>query len=103
MEQYKIKPNGFREIRKQLLLRTLPISILAIAVGLGVAFSNPTMQDSPVNIWPLLIPFILFTTGFGTWRAINRQKQLFESYCLTISDTGISREQKNTPSISIVF
>lgn len=103
MEQFKIKPEGFKEIRKQMLVKTIPLAVIAVAVGLGVSYFNPNNQGDKVNVMPIVIPVAFGAVAFGLFRGVNRQKQLFQSYCLTISETGIVREQKNTPTISLSF
>jgi hypothetical protein len=45
----------------------------------------------------------LAALSFGIYKGINRQKLLFESYKLSISEDGITREQSNTPTISIPY
>ncbi len=39
--------------------------------------------------------------AFGLYRGINRQKEIFDSYRLTLDNNGITREQHNTPTINI--
>src|SRR6185503_14947178 len=98
MEQFKIRAGGFNEIRKLMLVKTIPLSVIAVAVGLGISQNN---QNDSVNVLPYVIPFALLSLGIGLYRGVNRQKKLFESYTLSISDDSIIREQTNTPTIKI--
>ncbi len=86
-----------------MLVKTIPLAVIAVAVGLGVSYFNPNNQGDKVNVMPIVIPVAFGAVAFGLFRGVNRQKQLFQSYCLTISETGIVREQKNTPTISLSF
>lgn len=101
MEQFKIRPNGFKEIRKAMLMRSIPMILLAIFVGFAISYFNADTQQSNVNIYPFLVPLTLIALGFALFRIIKKQKEQFESYRLTIDDNGITKEQLHFPTISI--
>jgi hypothetical protein len=99
MEQFKIRQGGFTEVKKKILLRIIPLLIVAITVGLGIGLNK---KDDNVNVLSYVIP-IAVLAGFGIYRGVNRQKNLFESYTISISEDSIAREQTNTPTIKIAF
>ncbi len=101
MEQFKIKQDGFKEIRKVILIRTIPISLLTAFAALAISHFTENGQQSDVNVLPFVIPIILGAMALGLYRGIKRQKTIFESYILTIDNTCIKREQHNTPTITI--
>ena len=101
MEQFKIRQRGFQEIRKAILIKTIPISLLAAFGGLAIAHFNTTGQQSDVNVFPFVIPIVLGALAFGLYRSVNRQKDIFDTYRLTIDNNSITREQYNTPTITI--
>jgi hypothetical protein len=103
MQTFLIKKDGFKVIKKQMLLRTLPVLIIAAAGGIAIATINSKQKTPDINVLPIIIPFMLVAVGFGLYRGLNRQKALFESYTLTITNNLITREQLNTPAISIYF
>jgi len=103
MEQFKIRQGGFNELRKQMLAKKIPLVVIAVAVGLAIFQFSANNQNSNVNVWPYIIPMALLSVGFGLYRGMNRQRKLFESYTLSISDDSIVREQTNTPTIKIAF
>ncbi len=103
MQIFKIRQDGFKEIKKQMLIRTIPILIIAATVGITISTINSKGKETDVNVLPFVIPIIAIALGFGLYRGINRQKALFESYTLTITNNLITREQLNTPIISIYF
>ncbi len=86
-----------------MLIRTLPIMLIAVTVGIVISSINAKDKAADVNVLPFLIPFIAVAVGFGLYRGVNRQKTLFDSYTLTITNNLITREQFNTPTISIYF
>ena len=57
MEQFKIRQDGFKEIRKALLIKAIPISLLAIFGGLAISYINTNGQQNIVNILPFVIPY----------------------------------------------
>lgn len=101
MEQFKIKEGGFKEIRNAMLAKAIPVSLLAVAGGLAISHFNTNVQQSEINVFPFVIPIVLGAFAFGLFRGIKRQKEIYESYVLTIDDNGIKREQLNTPTIAI--
>lgn len=101
MEQFKIRKDGFKEIRKASLIKAIPMSLLATFGGLAISHFNTNGEQSDVNIFPIVIPIILGAMAFGLYRAINNQKKIYDSYRLTLDINGITREQHNTPTITI--
>src|SRR5579859_5889911 len=103
MQEYRIKPGGFKEIRKQILVRIIPITVIAGSAGILIGLKNETTQQYGINPLFLAVPFIALVLVFSILRAIKRQKTLFESYKLTIDGNMIKREQINTQTISLHF
>ena len=99
--EFQIKENGFAEIKKAMIIKTIPIAILGAGTGLAISHFNTNGQASDVNVLPFVIPIIIGALAFGLFKGINRQKGLFESYKLIINENEIIREQKNTQTISI--
>ena len=102
MRQFRIKENGFKEIKKQTLTRTVPISLVAVIVGL-VAFEYSYNGTSNLNVYPYVIPIIIGALAFGLNKGLKRQKEIYDTYTLNIDDASITREQANTPSIRLLF
>jgi hypothetical protein len=103
MKEFKIKPNGFQEIRKRLLIRAIPLLLLAVGVGITISTVNTKKEENNVNVLPLVIPMMAVAVGVGMYRGVRRQKSLFESYTLTLTNNVIMREQLNTPPVSLYF
>ena len=104
MKQFKIRENGFKEIRKQIIIRTIPMTLIAVIVGLAIFEFNPNSNSSSdINVYPLIIPILVGALAFGLFKGIKRQKAIYEKYLLIIDDSGITREQGNTPTIRLLF
>ena len=103
MQQYKIKEGGFKEIRKQLLIKMVPFVLLLAIFVTAINFINLEDNESLIRVLPIVIIIAAVSIGVGLYIGIKRQKALFASYILTISDNLITREQFNTPTISIYF
>lgn len=103
MQVFKLRKNGFAEIQRKILLRSIPMLLIAGAGGIAISSSNSKQNNNDVNVLPIIIPIMTVTLGFGLYRGVSRQRSLFESYTLTITSDFITREQLNTPTISIYF
>jgi hypothetical protein len=103
MQQFKIRQDGFTEIKKQMLIRTIPIMLVAVIVGIIISSLNSKDKQTDINVLPIVIPLIAASVGFGLYRGVNRQKSLFDSFKLTLTENLITREQLNTPIVSIYF
>lgn len=44
---------------------------------------------------------VLGALAFGLYRGVNRQKEIFDSYRLTLDNNAITRQQHKTPTITI--
>jgi hypothetical protein len=103
MQVFNIRPDGFKEIKKKMLIKAVPMILIAAAAGITIGTINLKKQQTDVNILPFIIPIVALSVGFGLYRSVNRQKVLVNSYKLTITDNSIIREQFNTDTISLKF
>lgn len=99
--QYQIKENGFDEIKKKIILRVVPIALIAMIGGLTINHFTTNGQSSNMNVLPFLIPFIIVIMALGIRKAVKRQKDIFNSYKLIIDNQKIIRQQHLTPDIEI--
>lgn len=99
--EFQIKENGFDEIKKSIIIKSLPITLVSLTTGYLIYHFNPNRQPNNVNILPFFIPIVLGAVIFGLYRGIKRQRILFKSYTLIINENEIIREQISTPKISI--
>ena len=104
MKQFKIKENGFKEIRKQTLMRIIPMALIAVVVGLAIFEINSSKSSkSDINVYPIVVPIVIGALAFGLNKGIKRQKVIYDTYELNVDADGITREQANTPTIRLLF
>lgn len=72
--------------------------LVAGAAGVFISTKNDAAGQ---NTYPILIPLIALLFIFAIYRAINRQKVLYDTYRLTLDDNLIKREQINTPTVTL--
>lgn len=101
MEQYTLKPEAFKEVKKKILFRSVPLMLIALAVGFSISHFNSPNAESSLKTLSFLIPAGIALIIISLRRGINRQMQLLESYTLTLAEDAIIREQKNTPTIRL--
>lgn len=99
MGTYKNNKEGFKTIQKKLLRNAVPIISLALAVGLLISYNQN--DDGQVNTLPYVLIIAIGAGGFGIFKGLNRQRQLFVSYTLIVDENSIQREQFNTPTVTI--
>jgi hypothetical protein len=102
-EVFTIRTNGFNEIKKQLIIKSLPLLLISMSFGLAIVFFNTEDKQNLITILPFMIPILLFALGYGIFIGIKRQKMLFQTYKLIFTENNVIREQINTPSINIQF
>jgi len=106
MHSFKIRPDGYKQVRNRILLLTLPVAIIVFVIANFSGWINFSRNaDSLPGYYYLVafLPFLIFIgiLSFGIYRSIARVKKMFDSYELLITNNLISREQLNTPTISI--
>ena len=67
MEQFKISQNGIKKIRNAIIIKTLPLVLIAGFSGIAISYFNSNHQDSYLNIVPFMIPIISGTMAIGLY------------------------------------
>ncbi|SEW35607.1 hypothetical protein SAMN05428988_4361 [Chitinophaga sp. YR573] len=104
MEQFRLRPEGFKEIRNKTLFRYIIAMGLAAIIGASIyliGFKDMGAADIDTDFLSIFIPVFVVLMGFRIYRILSRQKALFDTYVLTFSDNLITREQANTPVLSL--
>ena len=99
--QFRTRPEGFAEVRKAHLVKTLPTIILALAVGLGLSFYQTADSGVALIVIPITITIALISVAIGLKIGLKRLKDIFDSFVLEINEQGITRKQYNTDDIFI--
>lgn len=107
MDSFKIRPDAYKEVRKKILFVSAPLAIIGFFVAnisnwINISSRNTVSQPASYYLITFLPVFIFIAViAFGIYRSLVRVKKMFDSYELLITDKLISREQLNTPTISI--
>jgi hypothetical protein len=110
MQSFRIRPDGYKEIRKKMLLIMVPMFVVIMSIILATNFFNTSATRNTVHhsidTTDLIVTIASFLIPFGfvfflMYRFFARLRKIYESYELQISDNLIAREQLNTPTVSI--
>ena len=101
MQVFRISEQQYRKFRRRLLAIYIPLFAIAITVIAVTEFITAASGGFPIGL--IIVPFMLIYFSFVIYRTLRRQRRIMMSYTLTITDSGITREQDNTPTISISF
>ena len=102
MYEFGMRPDGFKEIRKQGIIRTGSLFLVIIAI---VAILPAVMSDAPnrFDTLPILIPLLLGVMVFSISLSMKRLKPVVESFRLKIDHEKIVRGRLHTPDLIILF
>src|SRR5687768_15679728 len=98
MRHFTTIKDRFHEVRKKILIAIISVYGVAVFIVLFIFSSSKTEID---NSWIFTLMLIAPVLAFTTYRNIKRQKKIFETYRLSITDDAVIREQDNTPTITI--
>jgi hypothetical protein len=101
MQQFKIRPEGYKVIRNKTFSWFIPIMIVALFLVFYTNIYKSEKYDK--NSLLFVIPVMLLMMVFILYRITHKQKQLLESYTLTIENNVITREQLNARPVSLYF
>jgi len=101
MNQYLIGEEGIKKFRRRYFNILLPIVAGGAVIYLTINLMSTHNSD---GITPIIITVAMISyLGFMLMRTFKKQKQMLQSYRLTITDNEIIREQMNTPPLTINF
>jgi len=101
--EYKIKENGFDEMKRKIVVKTTLIMIFAVIIGLVISYLNINTEKNELGILAVTIPIAIIAITIGIIKGVKKQKKISESYKLTITDKEIIREQVDTEPNIIPF
>lgn len=102
-EIFKIKENGFSEIKKQIIIKSIPFFLFVVSFGFALTYFNTKDKENVLSSMLFTIPIVILSLTYGLSKALKRQKKIFETYKLVFSEGNILREQFNTPTVNIQF
>jgi hypothetical protein len=102
MQQFKISEAGHKKARKRMFTLVIPMMLIVIIVVIIInTIGNNNIYDS--STLSFTIPLLLVLFGYNLFRTFKKQNSFLQSYTLTLSEEGITREQLNTPPLFISF
>lgn len=101
MKEFKLTPEGRKQLQKRQLLRTIPIFLLAGGIGLAMSRLGPKGKETDLTAMLIAIFILTVYISFSLYRGVKRQRQLLESYTLSITSTTVMREMANTPPVCL--
>jgi len=101
METYRIQKDTYLKLIRKRFRIIVPLLLLIILIGFGAnLYTAKGVEMGYMAVFPLL--FMAFV-GFSLYRSTRKQMQQVLSYSLTLSENEITREQDNTPTLTINF
>lgn len=103
MQLYKNKPEDFKLFRKQVLSRSIPITVSAIAAGLVISYYS---QGEKTEGWEAVLIYmgiIAAVVTYGIFKSVQRQQEMFNSYELTVASDHFLRKQAGLADNKIFF
>jgi len=101
MKQYFIGEEGMKKFRKRYYNIFLPVMALGAVIPLTINLMSIHAADG-YTPWIVFGALAVYFT-FSLTRMFKKQKTMLESYRLTITENEITREQMNTPPLTISF
>lgn len=101
MEQFRIREDGFREIRQKMVARLLFIFIPSFAAA--IIFVQLSAKPGDPDTLPYVMPLLALVIGYSMYAALKKNRTSMESYSLTIGDASIVRVQSPLPDLHISF
>jgi hypothetical protein len=103
MPDYRIRPGGFKEIKKRMIGRLLVMIFIVAPLGISIALFNTDKEKQQYNYIsiPIIIVLLIIVFFYTIRRSVKKQKKLMDSYTLVLSENMITRYQLNTPTISL--
>lgn len=102
MEEFKVRRNGFEEIKKDALKRGIPITVVAALAGICIPLINSDDGgDRFFSVLPFILPILAGALILGFYLGLKRQRKMYDSYILRIDNSGVARVQSNTPLIQL--
>lgn len=101
MREYKLSPIFFSQMRRRVLIVSIPFIVMAAVVGLLIVYKRDS-SSSPID---LLITGVLGTIAIfiGIRIGLRKQQQMWSSYRLITNENTIKRTQDGLPDITINY
>lgn len=100
MHTFRTRLDGYREVRNQFLFPLICVDVAIVVVE--IYLHSGEASDPKAYARQILTSVIVIAAlTISSVRAIRKQRKLYETFTLTITEDSITREQHNTPVITI--
>jgi hypothetical protein len=100
MQQFTTTKDGFKEIRKKLLILFIITEVVIVLIGVYIV-PNIFSDSGPDSSLIFTLIMTMAVAAFSHYTSVKRQRKMFESFRLTITNDSVIRETINMPTISI--
>lgn len=101
MKVYKTRESGFKELKKQVARRTLPMYVIIIIVASTIGIFTDKNGKADIGTTLIIIAIMCCLFGYTFYRSLTRLKASYDSYSLTISSVTIIRDEDGKPPLSL--
>lgn len=104
MQDFTIKPDGFNQFRKTILLRMCAVMIMIILIVFFLPWLMAGGEGSAGISSATWLTLVLLSAAmtYSLFTTLKKQKAQLLSYKLTITEEHITRELMNTPTITLL-
>jgi len=99
MGSFKLDQEGLKVQEKSIVVRSIAIGIIASCAGIFVTTYH--RENASSDSMYIIVPLILICIGAVLWIGIIKQRKLWSTYELLISEDTIIRKQNNISTITI--
>jgi hypothetical protein len=101
MPQYRNLPNGFIKIRNRLIIKIIPILSISVIAGLLINYQSNKNTHIDFSAWLIIALVLVCVLSYSVFKAVKKQKIIYNSYLLAIETNYLTREQDGLPLITI--
>jgi hypothetical protein len=103
-EFYTLRPDKFKDLRKQIILKQLPRVLIVTTVAIAISYyGSDDYAEESVIFWISMIVFLLVFQGILIAFGMKKYNKMLDSFMFTITETEVRREMNGTPTIRIKF
>ncbi|PWV56606.1 hypothetical protein [Chitinophaga sp. S165] len=103
MQVFKLSPEGVDQVISKNRFRSIAIMLISTVIALIIFLKYTEGKDNTPTDLLLPLAFMLVVAVWSYMRAIKRQKKLLATFIITVNENNVTRQQINTPVVSIAI
>lgn len=103
MQQYRIRRERLKELNRQLLVKLILFAVVAVVAGFAVTLLQAGKKDNDLKFLPLMLVITFIPLALGAYRSYKKQKEVCETYTLSLTGNAVSMEEMQLPAINIAY